>query len=206
MIQDSFITHLISKHSNPAFVDEVGLGSIFGPLVACAVLLPDTYFYQDGVNDSKKLKHEEIYRLAPILKRNVTYAFGILHSDELREIKNMFRANQQAIKRAIQNLPRKPDAAFIDGRYPLKNLPIPTYGVIKGDAKVFGIAVASIIAKNFRDHLVMARYGTRYARYDIKSNKGYRSPVHLRAIREWGATGHHRVWMPQIKRILSGSR
>lgn len=202
MIQDPYITELISRHKNTAFLDEVGTGAIFGEIVACAVIIPHPFFLEE-VDDSKKLKHEKIYELAPKLKEKVIYSFGIVTSEELRSIKNIFKANRLALKKAVKNLPQKPEALFIDGRFKIPTK-VPIYNVVKGDSLVFGIAVASIIAKDFRDHYMIEKYGKRYAHYHIKKNKGYRSPDHLIAIREYGTTKHHRIWMPQIEKVVSG--
>lgn len=204
MTPDPYIEHLITQHQNPAFIDEVGLGCIFGEHVACAVMLPID-FDMPEVDDSKKLKHQEVYRLAEELRPLIHFGLGIVSSQELRSIRNMHRANLLAMKRAIEHLPIVPDALFIDGKYPLASHTTPVYTVIKGDSRVFGIAVASIVARDFRDHLVMRKYGQGYSRYRIAQNKGYRSPDHLIAIRKWGTTEHHRVWMPQIQQVLSGS-
>jgi len=200
---DSFIEHLLKQYRCPAFIDEVGMGALFAELVACAVMIPKP-FEAPEVDDSKKLKHDLIYELAPKLRKKVVYAFGVVTCPELKTIRNMMKADRLAMKRAVEALPVVPDALFIDGIFPIGGLTAPVYTVIKGDAKVFGIAVASIIAKDYRDHMVVTRYGHKYPKYHITSNKGYRSPDHLMAIRRWGLTPYHREWMPQIKRVLSG--
>lgn len=203
MKPDPFIEHLTKQHQKPAFIDECGTGAIFGPVTACAVMVSKP-FYDDRVDDSKKLKHEIIYELAPELKKNVIYSIGTVSSHEVRTLRSTFAAGRKAMLRAIKGLPELPDALFIDGKYPL-NTGITEYTVVKGDSKVFGIATASIICKDYRDHYVMRVYGDRFARYRIRSNKGYRSPDHLLAIRRWGCTCHHREYMPQIQRVLTGN-
>lgn len=201
MIQDRFIKMFIKQYKQPAFVDEVGFGSLFGPMVACAVIIPKS-FRMNKVNDSKQLKHKEIYKLAPKLKERVIYSLGIIKSDELNEIRNIYKADLLAIEKAIISLPKKPDAIFIDGRFIPKNVNIPIHTIVKGDTKVFGIAVASIIAKDYRDHLVMSEFGEKFAIYDINNNKGYRSPKHLEAIKRNGITKFHRNWLPEVKRAF----
>lgn len=202
MKEDSFVRMFIDQYNRPAFIDEVGYGSIFGPLVACAVIIPES-FKMEEVNDSKKLKHEDIYRLAPILRDKVIYSYGVVPPHELNEIRNMHKADLLAMERALILLPDKPDAVFIDGRFIPKGIDVPIHPIVKGDTKVFGIAVASIIAKDYRDHMVMDQFGEIFSMYDIKSNKGYRSPKHLAAIREQGITESHRRWLPDVKRALS---
>ena len=203
MHNEQYLNNLVNKYNNPAFIDENGLGCIFGPLVACAVMLP-IQFSDDRVKDSKKIKHEDIYSLAPYLSTMVTYSFGVVNSEEILKIRNTFKANRLAMVRAVQGLPKKPDALFIDGKYTLPESGVESYAVIKGDDKIFGISVASILGKNFRDQLVMREYGFKYQKYDIKNCKGYRSPKHLIAIRKYGVTEEHRTWMPQIQRVLNG--
>lgn len=206
MKPDPYIEHLLTQYSHPAFIDEVGLGCIFGEHVACAILLPGDFDPRDveEVDDSKKLKHADVYRLAHYLIPKVTYSFGVVSCQELKQIRNMHKANKLAMKRAIEGLPIVPDSLFIDGKFGISGHTLPVYTIVKGDAKVFGIAVASIIAKDYRDHLVMEKYGQDFSDYHIRSNKGYRSPDHLIAIRKLGVTEHHRTWMPQVQQVLSG--
>lgn len=202
MISDSFIEHIASQYNSPAFIDEVGMGAIFGELIACAVLITAP-FENALVNDSKRLKHETIYRLAPELRNRVIYSYGIVSAKEVCKIRNLVSADKLAMQRAVNGLPVRPDALFIDGIHPIE-YPCPVYTIIKGDEKVFGIAVASIIAKDYRDRFIVEHYGNKYARYSIASNKGYRSPDHLMALRIYGVTDLHRFYMPQIKQVING--
>jgi ribonuclease HII len=207
--QDPYVKELASRYRHPAFIDEVGLGSIFGEHVACAVQIVGN-FYDDRVNDSKQMKHEELYKVAQDILNNqdplsfAIHGLGVVSTEELNEIKNMHKANRLAMIRAIKALPVKPDAVFIDGKFTLPESGIENYSIIRGDTKVFGIALASVIAKNYRDHLMMKKYGYDYRRYDILHNKGYRSPRHLVSIRKCGIVPEHRAWMPQIKQVLNG--
>ena len=207
MDQDPFITHLTKKYQMPAYTDAVGTGSIFGPVLACAVSIPEP-FYNSEVNDSKQVPNKIIYRLAPVLKEKVVYAFGIVSVEELLEIKNNQKGEHLAMVRALKNLQEKIkiDAAFVDGKFTLKGLEIPLYAIIKGDAINVGIAVASIIAKDERDQLMINFYGEKYSKYHISSNKGYRSPDHLMALRKFGPVRSlHRTYLPQVKQVLSGN-
>jgi len=203
MKQDEHILYLMSQYKNPAFIDENGLGSIFGEHTACAVQ-PNGYF-DSQVNDSKKIKHEKIYQIAKRAIKNIQYGFGIVLPKELNRIKNMHRANKLAMIRAVEALPIKPDALFIDGKFNLPESNIENYSIIKGDTKVFGIALASIIGKYLRDKLIREKYLQNNEKYDIFNNVGYRSPRHLIGIRIFGLTKFHRTWMNQIKRVISGS-
>jgi len=209
MRQDPYIKELAGRYQHPAFIDEVGLSSIFGELVACAAQI-FCGFYNDRINDSKQMKQEELYRVAEDILNNpssvcsVAHGIGIVTPKELNEIKNMHTADKLAMTRAVKALPVTPDALFVDGLFTLPESGITSYSVVKGDCKVFGIALASVIAKYHRDHLMMGKYGRSHARYDILKNKGYRSPRHLVSIRKWGITPEHRAWMPQIKQVLAG--
>jgi len=206
MFQDPFITHLTAKYKTPAFTDAVGVGSIFGPIMACAVAMSFEYFNSE-VNDSKKLAHKDIYRLAPVLKEKLIWTIGIVSGRELLDIKNNLKGEHIAMARAVVALKKKIaiDAVFVDGKYTLPKTEIPSYAVIKGDAKVYGIAAASIIAKNERDQLMMVCYGEQYSKYHIKDNKGYRSPAHLMAIRRYGPVyPHHRTYLPQMRSVMTG--
>jgi ribonuclease HII len=178
--------------------------SIFGPLVACAVMLPIA-FYRPEVDDSKKLKHDLIYTLAPILKKKMIFSIGIAEIEEIRQLQSTFRADKLAMLRAVKGLKETPDALFVDGDKKYAPRVCSTeYAIVKGDEKVFGIACASIIAKDYRDHLVEDRYSKKYARYCIHNNHGYYSPEHMMAIRRWGLTPQHRNWQKRIIAILSG--
>jgi len=206
MNQDSFVLHLISKYGMTAHTDAVGTGALFEGPVACAVAMPEP-FQNDEVDDSKRLEHKTIYRLAPELKQKVVYAFGVVRSEEMQSIRNNMKAELMAMTRAVLALQKKIkiDAVFVDGKFTLPDTGIPSYAVIRGDQNVFGIAVASILAKNDRDHFMIDTYGEEYSRYRIASNKGYRSPDHLMAIRKWGTVWpHHRAYLPQVQRVLKG--
>jgi ribonuclease HII len=203
MIQDPFISHLISKHSQPAFIDSVGSGCIFGGIIACAVMFIKPYFHPE-VDDSKKLKHKDIYRIAPELKTNVIYSFGLATAEEINSFKSTFTADKLAMLRAVKGLPESPDALFLDGdkKYAL-HICSTEYTIVKADEKVFGVACASVIAKDHRDHLMINHYSKDYPQYSLHKNKGYKSPTHFKAIREWGITPYHRVYMPQLQRIIN---
>lgn len=183
-----------------AYLDEVGMSAVFGDLVACAVILPEN-FKDNRIRDSKQLKHKDIYSIASELKW-LTHSFGIISSDELNIIKNIFKADQLAMIRAVQQLPERPTVLFIDGKIRLE-IGMDCVSIVKGDEKILGIATASILAKNFRDHYIIDTYGKTYNQYDIISNKGYMSPKHKKAILNYGITRFHRKWMPRIQRLLS---
>ena len=203
MEQDSFLLEFVDMYEHPAYVDEVGLGAAFGDLVACAVIIPKN-FNTSLVDDSKKLKHSLIYKLAPVLKQYVTcWSIGVVTIEELKKLRNMYQGDQLAMKRALRGLKIKPDAVFADGKHAL-DVDIPCHPVIKGDGRLAGCAAASIIAKEFRDKNVVRRFGKEFEKYEISKNKGYFSPAHKMAVRKFGITEFHRDWMPQVQDVVSG--
>ena len=197
------LLEIVAKYKTPAFVDEVGYGAMFGELVACAVIVPEGYSLE-GVKDSKQLKRKTIYKLAKQLKKGVIYSFGIVSVKEIMGIQNIAKADDLAMTRAVNGLRLKPDAVFIDGQKCPKKIKQNKYAVIGGDSKLFGISAASIIAKDFRDHLITEKYASKFKVYHLDTNKGYRSPSHLMAIRKYGITKYHRSYMKQVQDVLKG--
>jgi len=187
-----------------AYIDEVGTGAIFGDVVVGCVVLKNG-FYDKRINDSKKVKPEVRKKLKTLILKHVKYYnFGISDYAEINKIKNIWEADRLAMIRAVLNLGVMPDVLFVDGPNHKLNLPIETYYVKKGDTKIFGISAASIIAKVYRDNYVVNTFSKKFPQYNFESNKGYRSPHHLMAIRKYGITEYHRSYMKQIKKVLDG--
>src|SRR5205809_7356423 len=146
-----------------AGVDEVGRGPIAGPVVACAVIMPPENRAIAGVDDSKRLTHDQRVRLAAkIRERAVAYALGAASVREIDRI-NIYQASVLAMQRALSRLKVTPDHVVIDGRS-MRTLPIPHTAIVHGDARCFSIACASIVAKVTRD-LLMTRLAKRYPQY-----------------------------------------
>ena len=170
-------------------IDEVGRGPFAGPVMAGAVILPKNcdILY---INDSKKLsakKREELS--AEIKEKAVAWAVGRIEPGRIDEI-NILQATYEAMRLAINNLSVKPDILLNDA-VTIPSVDIKQVPIIKGDAKSLSIAAASIIAKVARD-AVMDEYALRYPQYDFISNKGYGTPKHIAALREFGPTPIHR--------------
>lgn len=171
-------------------MDEVGRGPLAGPVVVCALVMPlDDDKLIDGVDDSKKLsekRREALYdRILAVAK-----AVSIVRVEprEIDEI-NILEATKKAMRQAVDEIKDKTDLAFVDA---VKlDLPVPEVAIIKGDAKSYNIAAASIIAKVYRDR-IMREYAETYPEYDFASNKGYGTAKHIAALREFGATPVHR--------------
>ena len=172
-----------------AGMDEAGRGPLAGPVVAaCVILDPERPVY--GVNDSKKLSPKRRAELkAEIEEKALAIGVGIVDEKTIDEI-NILEATKLAMKQAVQNLGVLPEILLIDA-LTLKDLPIPQEGIIKGDAKSVSIAAASIIAKETRDAMLM-ELDQQYPEYGFASHKGYGTPQHIQAIKEYGPLPVHR--------------
>ena len=172
-----------------AGVDEVGRGSLFGPVVAAAVILsPDRPIR--GLNDSKLLEAERREVLAGrIRERAVAWAVAAVDAASI-DLHNIYQASKQAMKIAIGKLHPAPDFLLTDAM-PI-DLCLPQRALIKGDARCHAIAAASIVAKVYRD-ACMCAWDEVFPEYGLASNKGYSTPDHLRAIEQFGPTPLHRL-------------
>jgi len=208
MQEDIFYKELIDKKQKEgklvAYLDEVGTGAIFGDVVVGCIVLRNG-FYDARVNDSKKIKPEVRKKLSKLIMKNVKYCnFGVSDYREINKIKNIWESDRLAMIRSVLNIGILPDVLFVDGPDHKLNLPIETYYVKKGDTKVFGISAASIISKVYRDRIIVKTFSKRFPKYQLESNKGYRSPHHLMAIKKYGITKYHRSYMNQVKKVLEG--
>ena len=170
-------------------IDEVGRGPLAGPVVACAVILPEDeeILY---LNDSKQLsakKRDELYDV--ICKKAVSIGIGIVGPERIDEI-NILQATYEAMRQAVGKLTPQPDVLLNDA-VTIPGLSMKQVPIIKGDAKSVSIAAASIVAKVTRDRM-MVDYDSVYPGYDFASNKGYGSAAHIAALKEKGSTEIHR--------------
>lgn len=172
-----------------AGMDEVGRGPLAGPVLSCAVILPENISIR-GINDSKKLSEEKREELCLEIKEHaIDIGIGIVEHDELDNL-NILNATKLSMKRALENLKVKPDYLFIDA-LTLEDIKIPQLEIIKGDEKSVSIAAASIVAKVTRD-AIMQDYHGMYPNYEFDSNKGYGSPAHIEGIKKYGPCAIHR--------------
>ena len=183
-----------------AGVDEVGRGSLVGPVYAAAVILNEK-INKRKLQDSKKLSKKNREILDVYIKKNSIWAVGSASLNEIAKF-NILNASLLAMKRAIKKLKKKPGLVLIDGNkipkiknYNLKN-------VVKGDQKIAEISAASIIAKVSRDRLI-TKMSKKFSKYFWDRNAGYGTKNHLKAIRKFGATKHHRKTFQPIHNILS---
>lgn len=178
-----------------AGVDEVGRGCLFGPVVAAAVILPVAAaesLTAAGVTDSKKLSATQRSHLAVQIRAvAIAHQIGIASVQEIDRL-NILQASLLAMKRAIARLAVQPDFCWIDGNQRIPDLMIPQQTLIKGDEKSLAIGAASILAKVWRDRLMM-RLAARYPGYDIASNKGYGTAKHRAGLQQLGVTAQHRL-------------
>jgi ribonuclease HII len=183
-----------------AGLDEVGRGPIFGPVVAAAVILPKGCALQ-GLTDSKQLTEKQRNAFdAAIRDCAETWAIAAVDVETIDRI-NIRRASLLAMRMAVEQLAVAPDYLLIDGRDAI-DWPCPQQAVVKGDARSISIAAASVLAKVFRDRL-MVELDAAYPGYGLARHKGYCSPQHLEALQRLGATPLHRKsYAPVAQRML----
>jgi len=185
-----------------AGVDEVGRGSLAGPVIACAIVMPPDTRALRGVDDSKALTAQARERLvSQIMQRAVSLGLGAASAREIDRV-NIYHASTLAMKRALARLRVSPDHVLIDGR-PIRSLGIAHQGIIDGDDKCFSIACASIVAKVTRDRL-MASLARRHPHYAWDHNCGYATRRHIDALQSHGSCAHHRQSFV-VKALVSGA-
>ncbi len=171
-------------------IDEAGRGPLAGPVVVGAVILPENSFIE-GINDSKKIsekKREKIYE--QIIEEAIAYSVGIVDQRKIDEI-NILNATKLGLKIALEGLKQKPEIIMVDALTNIDTLGIPYISVVKGDAKNYSIAAASIIAKVTRDR-IMQQWDEVYPIYGFAKHKGYGTAEHIRIIKENGPCILHR--------------
>lgn len=201
MTQASLITSTGYACTDIAGVDEAGRGCLAGPVVAGACILPAGYDLP-GMNDSKQLtaeKRDVLYDL--ICEQAVAWGIGVAEASEIDEI-NILEATYMAMGRAVRAMERMPKFLQIDGNklipaYALK-LDIKQEYVIKGDGKIPAISAASILAKTYRDRL-MVDLAKRYPGYGISKHMGYGTKAHMEAIKKLGPSPQHRLTFKGVK-------
>lgn len=193
------LEHLNEKQrlrSNLRFagVDEVGRGALFGPVVAAAVILQphaSQHLIELGVTDSKKLSSAKREALVKDIQHcAVAYQIGLASVLEIDRL-NILQASLLAMRRAILRLQPSPEFCLIDGNQLVPNLVIPQEAWVKGDQRSVAIASASILAKVWRDRLIV-RLAARYPHYHLAQNKGYGSAAHRQALLTYGVSKQHR--------------
>lgn len=182
-----------------AGVDEVGRGPLSGPVMAAAVVL-DLESIPLGLNDSKQVSPKRRAALVKALIDVAQIGVGSASVEEIDAV-NIRQATFLAMRRAIADLPHRPDAALIDGRDVPKGLPCPAQAIIKGDGKSLSIAAASIVAKQARDAL-MIQLAAEFPGYGWDRNMGYPTKEHREALTRLGISPHHRRSFKPVHNIL----
>jgi ribonuclease HII len=183
-----------------AGVDEVGRGPMFGPVVAAAVILAPKCRLE-GLNDSKKLSEKKRNQLDLEIRENaVAWAVAAIDVETINAI-NIRNASLLAMKRAVEQLALTPDYLLIDGIDTI-DFVCPQQAVIQGDGTSFSIAAASILAKVYRDRMIV-ELDAEYPGYGLASHKGYCSAEHMAALARLGPTPLHRKnWSPVAQTML----
>ncbi len=178
-------------------IDEAGRGPLAGPVCAAAVILPVDCEIE-GLNDSKKLTEKKREALFDVVKEKAL-AYSIVMVDEkvIDEI-NILQATLLAMRKSVDELEIKPDAALVDGNQK-PGLEIEERTVVKGDAQSMSIAAASILAKVSRDRF-MLELDEKYPQYQFKKHKGYGTKLHYECLTEYGVSPVHRLTF--LKKIL----
>lgn len=171
-------------------IDEAGRGPLAGPVVVASVIMPKDSMIE-GVNDSKKVsekKREKLYE--EITNTAIAWGVGIIDQREIDEI-NILNATKKGLTNSLKELEIKPDLILVDALTNIDTLGIPYRSIIKGDAKSYSIAAASIIAKVTRDR-IMRQWDELYPEYGFEKHKGYGTKMHIDAIKEYGPCPLHR--------------
>ncbi|MFW5961732.1 MAG: ribonuclease HII [bacterium] len=174
-------------------LDEAGRGPLAGPVVAAAVVLdPDQKIF--GLDDSKKLSRQKREKLFAEIKAKAKVGVGRATSSEIDKY-NIREATFAAMKRAVKNLlpglEQNPNILLVDGNAVIPDITVEQRSIIDGDAKVNAIAAASIIAKVSRDKIIF-EYAEKFPQYNFKSNKGYGTAEHIKALQKYGSSPIHR--------------
>ena len=182
-----------------AGVDEVGRGCLAGPVVSAAVILNKNIDLK-LLRDSKKISFKNRIKIAEHIKLNSHYAIGVASVEEILNL-NILQAALLSMKRAIDKLSIKPELVLIDGNFApkgLKNFKT----IINGDEKIKSISAASIVAKVFRDQL-MIKLSEQFKNYAWDRNFGYGTKAHMDGLKKFGITSHHRKGFKPIHKMLS---
>jgi ribonuclease HII len=187
-----------------AGVDEAGRGPLAGPVVAAAAILPAGWADKglppelEGLNDSKQLTETQREKFFDFLSACAEIEFAVAQVDaEVIDRINILQATHRAMNEALAQLRPLPPHALVDGR-PVKTLRVPQTAIVKGDARSFSIAAASVLAKVTRDRL-MLKFHDRFPKYGFDAHKGYGTARHLSAIEKFGACPIHRKSFAPLK-------
>ena len=182
-----------------AGVDEAGRGPLAGPVVVAAVILPANY-QLESLDDSKRLTALRRERLAPQIERQaISFAVEFVEVDEIDRV-NILQATMNGMQRAVENLKPAPHRALIDGnRAPPLTCEVRT--VVGGDALIASISAASVLAKVYRDRLMLSMHGL-YPDYGFDRHKGYPTAHHLERLKALGPCPIHRKTFAPVRKAI----
>jgi len=171
-------------------IDEAGRGPLAGPVVVAGVIMPQNSMIE-FVNDSKKVTEKRREKLYDVIKEEaISYSIAVIDQDVIDEI-NILNATKKGVTEVVDGLEIKPDLILVDALEHINTRGIPYEPLIKGDARCYNIAAASILAKVTRDR-IMRQWDEIYPQYGFLSNKGYGTAKHIEAIKEYGLCPIHR--------------
>lgn len=173
-----------------AGVDEAGRGPLAGPVVVAAVILPDG-FGVEGIDDSKKLDPRQRALAAERIRSAAVWHVEFSEAEEIDRI-NILRATLEAMRRAVNALPQRPDEVIVDGNRLPPGVDSRWRAEVRGDARFPCVAAASILAKTARDR-IMLEYAEKYPEYGFDRHFGYPTPDHLEALAKFGPSPIHRL-------------
>ena len=188
----------LKKYKIIAGVDEVGRGCLAGPVVSAAVILKKDVQIKN-LKDSKKLTFEQRIEVSKDIKKNSFFSIGVASVKEIEKL-NILQASLLSMKRAILSLPKKPDLILVDGIFAPQNS-IKCRTIIKGDEKIKCISAASILAKVYRDK-IMIKMSKKYKNYYWNKNFGYGTKQHIVGLKKYGLTTMHRKNFKPIHKML----
>ena len=188
----------LKKNKIIAGVDEVGRGCLAGPVVSAAVILK-TGVKLKNLKDSKKLNFEKRMEISKDIKNNSYFAIGIASVKEIEKL-NILQASLLSMKRAILNLSKRPDLVLVDGIFS-PDVSHQCKTIIKGDEKVKCISAASILAKVYRDK-IMIKMSKKFKNYSWNKNFGYGTKDHIVGLKKYGITAMHRKNFKPIHKML----
>ncbi len=187
-----------SKKKIIAGVDEVGRGCLAGPVVSAAVILKKGIQLKK-LKDSKKLSFNQRLEISRDIKNNSIFSIGVASVKEIEKL-NILKASLLSMKRAILGLPKKPDLVLVDGIF-APEITNECKTIIKGDEKINCISAASILAKVYRDN-VMIKMSKKFKNYYWSKNFGYGTKQHLVGLKKFGLTTMHRKNFKPIHKML----
>ncbi len=178
-------------------VDEAGRGPLAGPVVAGAVCLNPKQL-PSGIKDSKRLSPLKRKTVETDIRKNAhAFGIGIVHEQEIDRI-NIFKATFKAMRQALEGLDIHPAAVLVDGKFTIPNVLLNQTAIIGGDDKSLSIGAASILAKTYRDRMMIS-YHVLFPEYGFDRHKGYGSAAHLAALKEFGRCPIHRRSFQPVK-------